>query len=302
MVNDNESLRVGPPARRPTQLDDFASPYALGTAIRVPRPYIEMARGCLFQCTFCSDARASRGGFSEHSVSRISDDIRAVVAWPELEWVDAGASTANVTTEAFVGACNAIKGGDPKQRAVYSFQLYPSLVRQEQRDAMEGIRIGKLLIGLQSTSPQTFRPMKRGGTLDHLRRAIDILDGTGPLYISVILGLPGETRESFVQMFDELVTIPGITVSIHRLLVLPGTGMHTRYQQMGLTYDPHCFYRATSSSHMSNDDFVRVQEHIVAHAVEAKRQQRFGATQVDWTNFDDQINAFDPPLVDGERL
>jgi anaerobic magnesium-protoporphyrin IX monomethyl ester cyclase len=302
MVNEKGSLLNGPPAQSPKHLDDLASPYTLGIAKPVPRPYIEMARGCLYQCTFCSDARAVRGNLLERSVQKIADDIHSISQWPELEWVDAGASTANVTTEAIVGACTAILQGDPQQRAVYSFQLYPSLVCQEQRDAMNGVRIGKLCIGLQSTTDATFRPMKRSGKLAHLQRALNILDGVGPLYVSVLLGLPGETLQSFKDMMDELLRMKGVTISVHRLLILPGTTMHTHAAKMGLSFDPQRFYRATRSSHMTEDDFTEAQEYVVTRAIDARQKQQYGVARIDWTNFDDQHRAFDPPLVDGQMF
>ena len=298
VVPRDGTLDFGPGARLPARLDDLPSPYAGGTAAPVARPYIEMARGCLFECTFCSDAKTSRDGvFATRSVDRIADDIAEVVGWPEAEWVDAGASTANVTTAAFLDACAAIKKGDPAQRLVYSFQLYPSLVREEQRSGLEGIRIGKMLIGLQSTSPATFRPMKRGGRLEHLRRAVSILEGTGPLYVSVILGLPGETLESFRQMFDDLVELEGIYISVHRLLILPGTHMHTYHDKLGLSFAPETFYRATASSHMSRDDLRRAQEYVMERGARLPRLSERGGARVDWTNFDAQVGAFDSPSV-----
>lgn len=284
----------GGPAPVPAELDSLASPYRTGLAAEVPRPFIEMARGCHLHCTFCSDARESRGGFWARGVDGIAEDIAAVVEWPAAEWVDAGASTANVTDQAFRDACDAIRRGDPAQRLTYSFQLYPSLVRPEHREYVDGIRIGKYLVGIQSTTPATFAPIRRGGKLEHLERAARILRGTGPVYVSVILGLPAETLESFTTMFDRLTEIEDVVVSVHRLLVLPGTPLHTRHELFDLRFDPNQFYRARSTSTMTEGDIARAQEHVMRREEEL-RGAGDRRPRVDWTNFDVQVRAFDPP-------
>ncbi len=286
----------GPPAAPPRSLDQVASPYQMGAVFRVARPYIEMARGCKFQCTFCSDARVSRQGmWLTARVDRIAADVAAVVAWPEAEWVDAGASTANVTDEHFVEVCDSVRRGDPQARLQYSFQLYPAIVRRLQREALEGIRVGKLCFGLQSTSPATWGPMRRKGTMEHLAKALEIMRGTGPMYVSLILGLPGETYDSFRHVFDEVVALPGLHVSVHRLLLLPGTQLHRDHELYGLDFDPDCFWRVRSSATMSATDLARAQEYVVDRTARVTDLLLDGRPRIDWTNFDAQRDAFQAP-------
>ena len=284
-------VRFGPPAR----LSASASPYLLGTARPVPRPYVEVARGCKYNCTFCSDARVSRDGiFIAHPVERLAAEIASVVRWPCAEWIDAGASTANVTHAALAGTCEGIRRGDPGGRLVYSFQLYPSLVREEDRRAFDGVRVGKLLFGLQSTTPETFAPMRRSGSIEHLARAIAILRDVGPIYVSVLLGLPGETLASFRRVIDEVSAIEGAHVSVHRLLVLPGTQLHTRHEELGLRFDEQRFYRLMESREMSSQDMLRAQDYVIERAI-AKGRAPGRGPWIDWTNFDVQARAFDAP-------
>jgi radical SAM superfamily enzyme YgiQ (UPF0313 family) len=290
-------LRFGPQARAPAHLDELPSPYLAGTARPVPRPFVEVARGCLYQCTFCSDARVSREGlFLAHSVDRLAAEVAAVVDWPCARWIDAGASTANVTDAAFAETCEAVRRGDPAQRLVYSFQMYPSLVRPSQREALRGVRVGKILIGLQSTTRATFARMRRAGQIAHLRRAIEVLRDAGPLYVSVLLGLPGETRESFAGVMDQVTASEGVYTSVHRLLALPGTQMHTRAEELGLEFDPRRYYRVTATREMSADDLGRAQDDVVERAVRLGPSPS-GAPRIDWTNFDVQPDAFGAPVL-----
>lgn len=286
-------VELGAPALTPRTLAEVESPYQRGTVYQVARPYIEMARGCRFECTFCSDARTSRDGvWLSQTPERVAADVAAVVKWPVAEWVDAGASTANVTEEHFRDVCEGIRRGDPGSRLFYSFQMYPAIVRPTQREALAGIRIGKICMGLQSSSPETWGPMRRRSTIDHLKRSVSILSGVGPIFVTTILGLPGETVESFTRMLDEVLAIDGLNVSVHRLLVLPGTQLHRDHEKYGLGFDFERYFRADRSSRMTPADFVRAQEVVLDRAA---RLPKVGRPRLDWTNFDVQARAFDSP-------
>lgn len=279
-------------ARAPRDLSEVPSPYQLGAAFRVARPFVEMARGCRFQCAFCSDARDSREGlWMTSAVERIAADIGAVARWPEAREIDAGASTANVSDAHFAEVCEGIRRGDPASRLSYSLQMYPAIVRPSQRAALEGVRVKRIGIGVQSSTPEAWGPMRRKSTIEHIRRSAEILRGL-PIYVTVLLGLPGETYGSFARMLDELLAVGDVSLAVHRLLVLPGTQFHARHDELGLEFDPGCFYRIRATRSMSRDDLSRAQELVRARA-HASGFTELGERRVDWTNFDDQRLAFD---------
>lgn len=170
--------------------------------------------------------------------------------------------------------------------------MYPAIVRPSQRRALEGVRVKRIGIGVQSATPETWGPMRRKSTIEHIRRSADILRGVGPLYITVLLGLPGETYASFVSMLDELLTIEDISLAVHRLLVLPGTQFHTHSERWELAFDPACFFRVQSTHTMTHADLVRAMEHVRARAEQVGFTSS-GERRIDWTNFDDQPLAFD---------
>lgn len=292
-IRAGDRLVRGERALAPRALDQVASPYALGAAFRVPRPYVEMARGCRFECAFCSDARSSREGiWLTNGVERVASDIAAITAWPEARAIDAGASTANVSDAHFADVCEGLRRGDPEQRLSYSLQLYPAIVRPAQREALRGVRVERITLGVQSFTQETWGPMRRKSTLDHMRRAVDVLQGAGPLSASVVLGLPGETHASFVSMLDELSSIEDLSITVNRLLVLPGTQFHAQHERHGLAFDADRFYRVQNSSTMSADDLRRAQEHVLERAARLGRTSR-GWRRIDWTNFDQQRLAFE---------
>ncbi len=286
-------IHDGGSALAPRVLGDVPSPYQRGTAFQVARPFVEMARGCLFQCAFCSDARASRQGlWMTQTVDRIAADVAAIAAWPCAREVDAGASTANVSDRHFAEVCEGIRRGDPTSRLAYSFQMYPAVVRPAQRAALDGVRVKRIGIGVQSSTAETWGPMRRKSTVEHIRRSADILRGVGLLFITVILGLPGETYETFVRMVDQLLEIDDISLAVHRLLVLPGTQFHVQHEALGLSFASDQFYRVLGTTTMPPGDLARAQDYVRTRAVTAGVTS-LGERRIDWTNFDDQRLAFD---------
>jgi radical SAM superfamily enzyme YgiQ (UPF0313 family) len=294
-------LLIGEPARVPASLEEVPSPYQMGTAIRVERPFIEMARGCLFQCAFCSDARVSREGrWLTASVDRIAKDVAAVVAWPGTTDIPAGASTANMSEAVFAEMCEGIRRGDPGQKLSYGLQIYPSIARPSLREALRGVRVRRIGIGVQSLTPETWRPMRRKTSIEDARKAVGLLSDLGTIYITVLLGMPGETYQSFVDMVEELLTIEGCCIVVHRLLILPGTQFHQQHERWGFSFDPDLYYRVLSSSTMSNDDLRRAQLYVRNRSVQAG----FGAPgelRLDWTNSDDMPLSFDSPTYTSQR-
>ena len=282
-------VEVGPPAIPPSRLDDLASPYLSGTVYQVARPTIEMARGCQFQCAFCSDAKDSREGrMVAHSVERIAQEISAVTRWPGASWIDAGASTANVTDAVFEDVCAAIRQGDPEGRLRYGFQLYPALARPAQREALRGVNVGALHFGVQSLTPATFGAIRRGTRLSHVERALSVFEGVGPLELSLILGLPGETFDSFRQVFDELVRFSELRLVVNRLLVLPGTQLHLHRRALGLEIEEERYYRIRSTPSMSARDLRRAQDYVIDRACALPDLVKGGEARVRWVNFDAQ--------------
>lgn len=293
VVCRDRKLEFGPPARVPAELDEFASPYLDGVQHRCTQPFIEMARGCRFQCGFCSDARASReNAWRIHSGERIAGEIAEVARWPGVEAIDAGSSTANINDEEFERVCEAIRLADPQQRLAYTFQMYPALSRPSQRAALAGIRIDKLCFGVQSTTPQTWGPIKRKTTVDHMRRAMQVFEGVGPIQASLLLGLPGETYASFCKTFQEIREL-GFIICVNRLLVLPGTQLHRDHERFGLEFDPDLYYRVTRTPTMDEDDMRRAMDLVMECAWSAPRASgRY--PQVMWTNFYVQETMFAP--------
>lgn len=86
--------------------------------------------------------------------------------------------------------------------------------------------------GVESTSDETLRRIRRGHTFEQARRAIEQTAARG-LHVGAhfILGLPGERDEELIARVDQINTLPLTTIKFHQLQILRGTAMAEEYDR-----------------------------------------------------------------------
>ncbi len=86
--------------------------------------------------------------------------------------------------------------------------------------------------GVESTDNQTLKRINRGHTFE---KAVEAIERTAARGIKVgahiILGLPGETRESLIQQATQLSALPLTTLKLHQLQLIKGTRMAAEFEQ-----------------------------------------------------------------------
>ncbi len=85
-------------------------------------------------------------------------------------------------------------------------------------------------LGVQTSNDRTLELIKRGHDFAAVRRAVNALVERGiPCAAHVILGLPGEGMEDFLQTARDLAALPFSGIKIHNLLVLKNTPLAKLY-------------------------------------------------------------------------
>jgi radical SAM superfamily enzyme YgiQ (UPF0313 family) len=206
-----------PKRKRLTDLNEIPSPYLSGVFDDLMRdnPDIswhvlwETNRGCPFSCTFCDWGSAIASKVYQFEMSR----LRAEVDWFADRRIE------------FIFVCDANYGILPRDLDLAEYIIsvrrakrYPwSLGVQNTKNATErAFKIQSLLasistsgvtIALQSVDPHTLKSIKRDNisvaSFQELQRRY--LRVGIPTYTDVILGLPGETYESFANGVDSMI-------------------------------------------------------------------------------------------------
>ena len=114
-------------------------------------------------------------------------------------------------------------------------------------------------MGIQTLNQESLALIKRKIPLKHFERAFDLLQGAGvKLKIDMILGLPKETKETYLKGLEyvsEKMKGQIGYLMLHRLRVLPGTDMVEIAMKERLVWkdSSHTVY---STPDMSHDDML----------------------------------------------
>lgn len=230
-------------------LDEIPSPYLAGLMDPFFEtgyfPLMQITRGCPFTCSFCNSAVKSNSKAYRHSV----DDVRA-----DLEYI-----AQRVKPETPLCFADDNFGMYPWDEEVAEFVAHlqdrydwPHYIRtttgKNRSDRI--IRVMRKARGVlpmtsavQSLNPEVLKIIKRQNiSLDaYAEIQKEVLAQGMQAYGELILGLPGETKESFMTAVRDLLATGVKRVSAHQLMLLHGAplanpesreryGLNTRFR------------------------------------------------------------------------
>jgi hypothetical protein len=99
------------------------------------------------------------------------------------------------------------------------------------------IRSARVGIGVQTLDPELLKSLERPTKANRLAPIIERLAERTEVHLEIILGLPGDTPESFRRTFDTLRKFP-CSVRVYRCLVLPDALMTRPPAGVTMDYDP----------------------------------------------------------------
>jgi radical SAM superfamily enzyme YgiQ (UPF0313 family) len=236
LINDNGKTIDTGEAERITELDHIPSPYLNGLFddLLVEHPDItwnatlETNRGCPYACTFCDWGSLTYNKVKNFNLERV---------YAELEWI--GKNSCD-----FVSITDANFGIFPERDSLIADKLIEvqqtynnpkaytiSWAKNQKREIIEivkkliykgGSKIG-LNLSLQTLDENTLEIIKRKNLeMNRVEEVFELCEENNiPLFTELILGLPGQTIESWKENFYKLYKIgnhTGITVYQAQLL------------------------------------------------------------------------------------
>ncbi len=250
-VSDKPAPRL--PKIIPAPLPDFAQlalPYDLYDAQDIAHRilYVEASRGCPFSCEFC--------------LSALDVPVRAVELPTMLDamqkLLDRGAKQFKFVDRTFNLSV-------PTSRAIlefflarhqpgnfYHFEMIPDRLPEALREIIAKFPAGTLQfeVGIQTFNPQVAGLISR--RQDYARLADNfrfLRANTGVhLHADLIVGLPGETVESFGAGFDQLIALRPQEIQVGILKRLRGTPIVRHDTEWQMVYNAHPPYEILKTS------------------------------------------------------
>ena len=215
--------------------------------------YVEISRGCPFECEFC--------------LSSMDEKVRAfnlehVLGEFEKLW-QRGARNFKFVDRTFnlnMKAANKILDFFLETETPYfaHFEVMPDHFQASLREKIARFPDGalQLEIGIQTLNSQIAKNISRQLNLQKIDENVSFLehDTNAHIHLDLIVGLPGETIESFGKNLDKLVSLSSCEIQIGILKKLSGTHIKRHDEEFKMVYSDKPPYDILKNSQLSFND------------------------------------------------
>jgi MiaB-like tRNA modifying enzyme len=193
---------------------------------------VEIASGCMSECTFCQ-TKLAKGWLHSYRIGDIARQVRDDVSsgcrevW--LTSTDSGCYGRDIGTglAEMLEACCGIDGDFKIRLGMLNPQYMPDMLDEIVDVYARNEKLFRFLhMPVQSGSERVLRKMKRGHTSRVFADAVRTLRERMPdftISTDIIVGFPGETEDDFEQTLDLLRKTEPDVVNISRYSARPGT-------------------------------------------------------------------------------
>jgi B12-binding domain/radical SAM domain protein len=225
---------VGKPRSRPVDLSRYA---ALPRRVRFPT-YIEIGRGCRWQCAYCQTPGIHGHRERFRSVAEVEETVSVYRAFGmrdfrfllpnALGYAAQEARKPNCEAlETLLARCRSAAKGGRIFLGSFPSEVRPDYVTDDAVRILKAhVSNNKIVIGGQSGSQRMLDLIGRGHTVEDIGYACQLILSCGlQPAVDMVLGFPGETgedRQATIRLVERLGS-EGTTFYMHFFMPLPGT-------------------------------------------------------------------------------
>lgn len=249
-----------------SNLDSLKNPYKLEDDFKNKIQYIELSRGCPYNCSYCMASLEEKVRFFK--LDRVKKDIEYLYA--------KGAKTFKFLDRTF--NLNKSKAFEIYQfiiendfsNAVFQFEINGDILDEDIMDylvkhAPEN-RI-RFEIGIQSTNDLVNKSVNRSQKTDKLFDNILKLNNSNiDLHLDLIAGLPYEDYNSFKNTFNESFNLYSKELQLGFLKLLKGTRLYYQTKEFNYTVMDKAPYELVDNMFISKSDLHKI--HIAEEMLE----------------------------------
>jgi uncharacterized Fe-S cluster-containing radical SAM superfamily protein len=220
--------------------------------------YLETSRGCPLRCAFCcyNLRRARWSAISPEAVYERVHILRQRGA-REIRLVD---PTFNAHPQ-FDAVVDALARANPDRHVAFFIEVRADTLTDAQAAALAAAGVAEAEVGVQSTDPAVLRIIRRGAHTHRTLQGIGLLrqHGIRPT-VDFMYALPGQGREDLARSLAWLERFPGAHPQFLPLLLLPGTELRDRADELGLVAQRLPPYRVVATDRLRARDLRAVEQ------------------------------------------
>lgn len=261
----------GGEVERIADLDDIPSPYLGGWLDGfLPTgyfPMLQIARGCPFSCAFCNSSVESNNRIYRHSTENVKADLLYLAerVRPEVTLCFAddnfGMYQKDEEIADYIGFLQDKYGWPRYLRTTTGKNQGERIIRVMRK--VKGTL--PMTAAVQSLNPVVLKNIARSNIkLETYRQIQQELNATGmQSYGELILCLPGETKESFMQAVHDLLTTGVKRVSAHQLMLLHGAPLSDPETRQRHGFKTRFRVVARNIGHYAGEHVIETEEMVV---------------------------------------
>ncbi len=240
--------------------------------------YVEASRGCPFECEFCLSAIDERvRGFEMHKLLQSFEKLWQKGA-RSFKFID---RTFNLNIKLAIELIDFFL--QKKEPYTLHFEVIPDNFPQRLKEYIKRFPAGSLQleIGIQTLNEKILNNINRRMNLTKVEENIRFLENEthAHIHLDLIIGLPGESVESFANNLNKLKTMTTSEIQIGILKKLSGTTLDRHDKQYNMIYSDTPPYEILQNDFIS---FAKLQK--------LKRFSRFWDLTYNSGNFFHTIN------------
>jgi len=215
--------------------------------------YVEISRGCPFECEFCLSSMDEK--VRAFDLDKVIEEFHKL--WERgarnFKFVD---RTFNLNMKAANKILDFFLAKEPPYFAHFEVipDHFPDSLREKIRSFPHGAL--QLEIGIQTLNLEIANNISRQLKLEKIEENITFLENetTAHIHLDLIVGLPGESLESFGKNLDKLMSISSCEIQIGILKKLSGTHIKRHDEEFGMVYSDIPPYDILKNSELSFND------------------------------------------------
>jgi radical SAM superfamily enzyme YgiQ (UPF0313 family) len=163
---------------------------------------IQTKRGCALKCTYCTYNRIEGAVCRLRSPERVAEEISFLVRETGIDYVEFTDSTFNIPLNHAKAVLRAVIAKEMGLR-LRTMGLNPGAVDEELADLLKDAGFREVDLGVESGCDVTLKGLGKSFTKKDILRAGKLLDERNiPVTWYLLVGAPGETRETLQETFD----------------------------------------------------------------------------------------------------